>query len=153
MTKRTYAAEYVFPGHPDKLCDAIADTLVEKAAAAEQQSLCAIEVAVHMSSVFVTGRIAGAGACALDIPAVVRDVYASAGYGEGWEPSPCRLEVATALCTEPLNPGEAEYRKVSDDQAILTGYAIDSPETNYLPPEQWLASRLGRRLGQLRTER
>jgi S-adenosylmethionine synthetase len=153
MSDLTYTAEYVFPGHPDKLCDAIADSLVEKAAAAEQRSLCAIEVAVHMSSVFVTGRIAGAGATALDVPAVVRDVYSSAGYGQEWEPSPCELEIATALCTEALHAGEAEYRNVSDDQAIVTGYAIDSPGTNYLPPEHWIVSRLGRRLGKLRIDR
>ena len=30
-----YAAEYVLPGHPDKLCDAIADALVEEAARRE----------------------------------------------------------------------------------------------------------------------
>jgi S-adenosylmethionine synthetase len=153
MSKPIFAAEYVFPGHPDKLCDAIADSLVEQAAAAEQRSLCAIEVAVHMSSVFVSGRIAGAGARAIDVPATVREVYTTAGYSEQWEPSPGRLEIRTALCTEPLHPGEAEYRSVSDDQSVITGYAIDSPDTNYVPPEHWLASQLGRRLQRLRIER
>ena len=57
-----YAAEYVFPGHPDKLCDAIADALVEEAARREKRALCGIEVAVHRASVFITGRIACAGA-------------------------------------------------------------------------------------------
>ena len=42
-----YAAEYVLPGHPDKLCDAIADALVEEAARREKRALCGIEVAVH----------------------------------------------------------------------------------------------------------
>ena len=88
MNKRTYPAEFVFPGHPDKLCDAIADALVERAAAAEQRSLCGVEVAIHMSSVYVTGRIAGAGACDIDVPSVVREIYSSAGYGGMWAPSP-----------------------------------------------------------------
>jgi S-adenosylmethionine synthetase len=57
-----YAAEYVLPGHPDKLCDAIADALVEEAARREKRALCAIEVAVHRASVFITGRIACRGA-------------------------------------------------------------------------------------------
>src|SRR5579883_3496409 len=52
------AAEYVFPGHPDKLCDAIADALVQEAGRRERRALCGVEVAVHRASVFVTGRIA-----------------------------------------------------------------------------------------------
>src|SRR6516225_399424 len=56
-----YAAEYVFPGHPDKLCDAIADALVEEAVRREKRALCGIEVAVHRLSVFITGRIACRG--------------------------------------------------------------------------------------------
>jgi S-adenosylmethionine synthetase len=153
MNKPLFPAEYVFPGHPDKLCDAIADTLVERAAAAERRSLCGVEVAVHMSSVFVTGRIAGSGACDIDVPAVVRDVYRSAGYEGSWQPAPEELDVRSALCTGPLNPGEAEFRAVSDDQTILTGYAVDSPGTNYLPSEHWLAAMLGWRLERLHAER
>ncbi len=153
MNKETYPAEYVFPGHPDKLCDAIADTLVEEAAAAEQRSLCGVEVAVHRSSVFITGRIAGAGACGLDVAAVVGGVFASAGYSDAWQPAPHRLEIRTELCTGPLNPGESDFRRVSDDQSIVTGYAVDIPEANYLPPEHWLAALLSRRLERLREER
>lgn len=153
MNKRIYPAECVLPGHPDKLCDAIADALVERAAAAEQRSLCGVEVALHMASVFITGRIAGAGACDIDIESVVRTVFADVGYGSGWQPAPECLEIRTALCTGPLKPDEAGFRSVSDDQSILTGYAVENPEANYLPPEHWLAARLGRRLEKLRTER
>jgi hypothetical protein len=53
----------------------------------------------------------------------------------------------------PLLDGEARFREVSDDQSIVTGYAIDSPGTNFLPPEHWLASRLARRLEALRSGR
>src|SRR4051812_44947412 len=106
MNKELYPAEFVFPGHPDKLCDAIADTLVEQAAAAEQRSLCGVEVAIHMSTVFISGRIAGQGAADIDISSVVREIYSSAGYGEEWSPRPDALEVKTAVCTGPLNPGE-----------------------------------------------
>lgn len=65
----------------------------------------------------------------------------------------CGRLVPARLCTGPLNPGETEFRGISDDQSIVTGYAIDCPETNYLPSEHWLAATLGRRLECLRTER
>src|SRR5215831_5870223 len=93
-----YAAEYVLPGHPDKLCDAIADALVEEASRREKRALCGVEVAVHRASVFVTGRIAGTGAEDIDIAGTVREVYASAGYDECWYPEPEQLDVQANLC-------------------------------------------------------
>lgn len=170
-----YPAEFVLPGHPDKLCDAIADRLVEEAARREKRALAGVEVAIHRSAVTVTGRIACNDVGSIDIPGIVTEVYHSAGYGyadghpcplacEGrlhsgdctihaWLPDLHRLTIWQDLCVGPLNEGEAEFRAVADDQSIVTGYAIDLPGTNYLPPEHWLASQLAHRLEALRTER
>ena len=153
MPATIHTAEYVLPGHPDKLCDAIADALVEQAARREKRALCGVEVAVHRATVFVTGRIACRDAETIDVPEIVRQVYASAGYDSLWRPSPEELTVHADLCLGPLNDGEADFRSLSDDQAIVTGYAVDLPGTNYLPPEHWLAHRCAQRLRQIRTER
>jgi S-adenosylmethionine synthetase len=148
-----FAAEAVLPGHPDKLCDAIADSLVGEVSRREKRGLCGVEVSVHLSSVFVTGRLACAAAEEIDVDSAVRRVYREAGYGASWMPCPEALEVRTAVCAGPLNEGEAEFRGVADDQSIVTGYAIDSPATNYLPPEQWLVLTLMRALESLRVAR
>ncbi len=156
---RLFAAEFVLPGHPDKLCDAIADALVQEASRREKRALVGVEVAVHRDNVTVTGRIACRDAASLDVTRVVRDVYASAGYRQpcearaepGWYPAPENLKIWVDVCLGPLLEGEAEFRSVSDDQAIVTGYAIDMPGTNYLPPEHWLVSRIAGRLEALRT--
>jgi S-adenosylmethionine synthetase len=147
------AAEYVLPGHPDKLCDAIADALVQEASRREKRALCGVEVALHRASVFVTGRIACRDADGIDVPAVVRSVFSSAGYGGDWYPAPEQLTIHTDLCLGPLEQGEDDFRRVSDDQSIVTGFAIDLPGTNYLPVEHWLAWRLARRLHAARTDR
>ena len=63
MTSRLYAAEFIFPGHPDKLSDAIADALVLAAYQREERALVGVEVAVHRKRVFVTGRIACMNHC------------------------------------------------------------------------------------------
>ena len=42
---------------------------------------------------------------------------------------------------------------MADDQSICIGHAVGNPPTNYLPVEQWLANRLGRRIAQLRVTR
>ena len=152
MTDRLYPAEFVFPGHPDKLSDAIADAIVSAAAARETRALVGVEVAVHRRRVLVTGRVACEGADAIDIPNLVREVYRSAGYGGAWDPLPKQLRIDTDLCLGPLADGEAEFRELSDDQAICVGYAVDSPATQYLPIEQFLAYRLARRLHALRLQ-
>ncbi len=148
-----YAAEYVLPGHPDKLCDAIADALVQEAGRLERRALCGVEVAVHRASAFVTGRIACKGAESIDVEGIVRSIYSSAGYSREWKPAPADLKVSLDLCLGPLNEGEDAFRRVADDQSILTGYAIDLPGTNFLPPEHWLVWRLALRLEKLKEER
>jgi S-adenosylmethionine synthetase len=153
MTQNFRPAEFVFPGHPDKLCDAIADALVAEARQREERALVGVEVAIHRTHVTVTGRIACKDAELIDVPELVRDVYRTAGYGEGWHPAPEDLEITSQLCLGPLEDGEAEFRDVSDDQAICIGYAVNIPETNYLPPEQWLVRRLSERLYGLRIGR
>src|SRR5689334_9878715 len=146
-----YAAEFVLPGHPDKLCDAIADALVEEASRREKRALCGIEVAVHRASVFITGRIACTGAETIPVEEIARETYRSAGYGD-WKPAPSDIAVRTDLCLGPLNDGEAGFRIFSDDQSIVTGYAVDLPGANFLPPEHWLAWRLAARLERLRID-
>jgi len=63
------------PGHSDKLCDAVADTLVQEATRREKRALCGIEVAVHRSAVIITGRIGCLGADTIDIEGIVRSVF------------------------------------------------------------------------------
>jgi S-adenosylmethionine synthetase len=152
MPTTQYAAEFCLPGHPDKLCDAVADALVEEAARRERRALCGVEVAVHRATVFVTGRIACRDAATIDAARIARDVFASAGYGGSWRPDPSELRVETDLCLGPLEEGEGEFRASSDDQSIVTGYAVDLPGTNYLPPEHWLAFRLARAVERLRAD-
>ena len=152
MTSRLHAAEFIFPGHPDKLSDAIADALVLAAYQREERALVGVEVAVHRNRVFVTGRIACKDADPIDVSAIVREVYRSAGYGKGWYPAPEELVVESHLCVGPLEEGEAAFRELSDDQAICIGYANNLPQTNHLPVEQWLVRRLARRLYALRLE-
>ena len=158
------AAEWVLPGHPDKLADAVADALVQAAQQRQAEALCAIEVAVHRDQVYLTGRLACEGADQVPLRDLVREVYRSAGYGAGqgaapagtsqavdpdttlWRPAPQDLTVAGNLCVEPLVPGEERIRHISDDQSIVTGYAIDLPGIGCIPPEQWLAREVARRL-------
>ena len=153
MSTRIVPAEFVFPGHPDKLCDAIADALVAEAIRREPRALVGVEISVHRNHAIVTGRIACRGASDIDVDGIVRGIYRSAGYGDDWHPTPEQLKIDNHLCLGPLEEGETEFRELSDDQAICIGFANNLVQTNHLPVEHWLARRLAARLYRLRTER
>jgi S-adenosylmethionine synthetase len=150
MKQQIYPAEFFSPGHSDKLCDAIADRLVDEAVQRDGRSLCEIEVVVENANVSVRGTISSAGARDIDRAAIVRDVYASAGYGERY-PDPAELDIHEELGLFPQieveNPPPPVY-----GQCVVAGYANDLPGTNYLPPEQWIAYRLMRQLMLLREQ-
>lgn len=152
MSKHIFAAEYIFPGHPDKLSDAIADALVMEAYQKEPRALAGVEVAVHRDHVYITGRIACRDAKSINVDHIVRDVYRSAGYDADWYPAPDQVKVISNLCLETLEEAEAEFRELSDDQAICIGYANQYEQLNHLPIEQWLINKLARRLHRLRQE-
>lgn len=154
------SAECVLPGHPDRLCDALADGIVEAAWRPDALAQCGVEVACVFDRVFVTGRIAAADEVlqALDLAEIVRRTYREAGYGEDaagfvWGPRPEDLRIDTALCFGAFEPGEREHRHLSDDQAVCVGYASPDPSTDHLPPAHWLANRIARELFRLRRER
>jgi S-adenosylmethionine synthetase len=138
-------AEYVSPGHPDRLADAVAESIVTAAVRQKPDGLVGVEVAVHTDCVFVDGRIA-AGAQPVDIEKIVRNAYRAAGYGGSWNPDPGKIRVTTDLCQEVLSPEESDIRPFSDDQNIVIGYACGDERTNYLPVAHWVSGELGRRL-------
>lgn len=116
-TSWTEAAEFVLPGHPDKLCDAAADAIVDHVMRGDALGQCGVEIACVFDRVFVTGRIAAHREVldTLDIPALVRRTYAEAGYGTDaaghtWGPRPEDLRIDTALCLGEFEPGEREHR-------------------------------------------
>ena len=156
-------AELVLPGHPDKLCDAVADSIVDFARRADARGQCGVEVACVFDRVVLTGRVASHAADALQTvrdggyAQLTRAAYASAGYGADaaghrWGPAPADLQVESLLHVGPFDDGERELRHLSDDQAICVGYACRSPATDWLPPAHWLARRIGRELVRLRAE-
>lgn len=78
---------------------------------------CGLEAACVFDQVFLTGRIAAHAEVlvALDVEAIVRATYASAGYGVDaadflWGPNPAMLGITTAFCRGPFEEGERELR-------------------------------------------
>lgn len=147
----TAVAEWVLPGHPDKLCDAIADRIVGEVARLDPLGQVGIEVACAFDRVFVTGLIGFETVRMPDIAVRVadwvRDTYRSAGYGGRWDPLPEALHIDTsALRVEQRGEDWRELRHLSDDQCICVGYAQATPATGCLPGALWTARRIAHAL-------
>ena len=154
---RHETAEYVFPGHPDKICDAAVDTIIEELRYLDPGAQCGLEAACIFDTFHLTGRIAASAEALenLDLDALIRRAWREAGYGRDaagrhWGPDPRDIRITTRLCFGEFEKGERENRHLSDDQAICIGWASDEPSTDFLPPAHWLARRIGERLLALR---
>jgi len=147
---KSHIAEYVSPGHPDRLADAIVESIVDLAVTRDREALVGVECAVHTDHVFIDGRIAGGkGACAVsngDIEEIARTVYRKAGYGGLWIPAPENLTVIQNVCLGPLSDDERAIRHLSDDQNVVTGFACNHAATDYLPPAHFIANYIGRKV-------
>ena len=155
---KSHIAEYVSPGHPDRLADAIVESIVDLAVGRDNEALVGVECAVHTDHVFIDGRIAAGrarppdappAACAVsneEIEEIARNVYREAGYGGIWIHAPEKLKVIQNVCLEPLSDDERAIRSLSDDQNVVTGFACNHPETDYLPPAHFIANYIGRKL-------
>ena len=147
---KSHIAEYASPGHPDRLADAIVESIVDLAVGRDSKALVGVECAVHTDHVFIDGRIAARkGKCAVtneEIEEIARKVYREAGYGGIWIHAPKNLKVLQNVCLEPLSDDERAIRSLSDDQNVVTGFACNHPETDYLPPAHFIANFIGRKV-------
>lgn len=149
---RLHLAEWVLPGHPDRLADAVAESLVDLAVAHDAESLVGVEVGVHRDVVFVTGRIASGRPekpLALDLTTVVHEVCRDAGYVGRWALAP---RVEADLDVGQLSDDERGIRRFSDDQSIVVGHACGTGATDHLPPAHFAVRRLAQAIHRVRCE-
>jgi S-adenosylmethionine synthetase len=154
-------AEDVLAGHPDRVCDAIAEHLVTTAVRFEDHALVGVEVALHRGTVFVSGRMAASilggttrypreslTDAIVDVEDAVARAFTQAGYTGRWD-HPVRT--VTDLDVGRLGWPERDIRRYSDDQTVTVGHA-DPDGPDLLPLEAWAARRLRTALAAARTE-
>jgi S-adenosylmethionine synthetase len=132
-------SEMVLPGHPDKFCDLVADTVVARTAAMDPEAYCQVEVGAWCGSVWISGGFTlPAGAC-LPLGPLVDEVAAGIGC-RGTEGRPKRFVVTDTACRMHADP--REWSCNVNDQAVCVGWAGYDQSTNWLPPEHFLAHAL-----------
>lgn len=166
MEKHLFTSESVTEGHPDKICDAISDAVLDALVEQDPFSRVACETCVSTGFVMLMGEITTKAN--IDYTAIVRKTIAEIGYDDskkGFDANTCAVMTALdkqspdiamgvdrALEARENNMSEAQLEAIgAGDQGMMFGYAVNETE-EYMPYPISLAHKLVGQLTRVRKD-
>ena len=162
MERKFFATESVTPGHPDKVCDRISDSVLDAIYAVDPMARVACETCATTDLVMVMGEITTTAD--IDIEKIVREAVREIGYiypDCGFCADTCTVinkihkqspDIALGVdnSLEAKEGDDSAYEKIgAGDQGMMFGFACDETPC-YMPFGYVLANELSRKLTEVR---
>ena len=148
--KKLFTSESVTPGHPDKLCDKIADMILDAYLKEDSTSRVAVEVCAHKNGIVVMGEVTSKAK--IDIERIVRNTIIDVGYDNdnlGFNGNNVKVSININTQSNDIamgvNTSSDSKLLGAGDQGMMFGYATDETE-NFMPYSIYLANKLSEKL-------
>lgn len=154
LNKILETAESVSEGHPDKICDRIADTILDECLKVDEDSRTAVEVLATKERIVIAGEVTTKAK--LNYEKIARDVVREIGYTKSEIGLGCDTMIVDNLIKTQspdialgVNKNKDKKETGAGDQGIMYGYATNETE-NYMPLNLSIAHKIVRYASNLR---